>query len=488
MALLTEPSFAARVRVTAQQNLRDASSTQKLHYVLTTDCTAMMLSTGHIHATLLDMVQPGHRFSWLVWGCTLEEQRPMFEKVVHADARVRFFRERYLRDPDTDMPMPDFQASSRPMMVRDWVTHFPGDIAEDEVVVLVEPDQFMIAPMEFRNQPLNLDRLDISPTLSNATRRAFERDAVIPGRAAAQDADVGARWYHLEADELEGACKPWGGRKTGNCTALTEQEAGERYGSGPPWAMHSSDFRRHATLWEPLMIRLEKSSQKSFETEQSAYGWATAYMGLDSVLYKHYTVSNSDPSVHFEGWDRILDIGRYDPCEAREPPTSKSGLMPLFLHACQSYTAKDQNGTWYTMHKDNLPKDLLECNAPLLKHPQKDLLQKKVKLKGGARSKKFRDAWMVCTWTNLINSALTKWKGQNCKATAPNLERSFMVQDHFDGFRFSGNLNSTSWHLPSFFNKGGFFDEPVELQGTPLAFAYPEEASQDTVPGSESED
>ena len=33
-------------------------------------------------------------------------------------------------------------------------------------------------------------------------------------------------------------------------------------------------------------------------------------------------------------------------------------------------------GTTYRLHKDHIPKDIMECSAPLLKHPAKDLLKK----------------------------------------------------------------------------------------------------------------
>lgn len=443
---------------------------RRLHHVLTSDCTANSVWMGHLHAALLDIVHPGQKLSWLVWGCTFQEQKPLFEKVAHKDARVRFFRARSAVHPDTGAPMKDFQASSRPMMIHDWVDHFPEDLGQDEVVVLGEPDQFMMAPLDFKNRPLSHDRKDVDPTLSE-DRRSLT-DAVMPGRGAAQDAAVGARWYHLRPDELRAACASWDGLKFGNCTRLSEGQASERYGSGPPWALHSTDFKRHSQLWEPLMLRLKSSSQASFESEQSAYGFAAAHLGLDAVLYKHYTVSNPGAGS-FEGWARTEDLDAYDPCAERRLPAHGSSAVPLFLHACGTYGTTDVDGTEMRLHKDHVPKDILECRAPLLKHPARDLLRKLKEHGASATDPERANTWMVCSWVNLINTALTKWKGQHCPTGTANLERSFVVEPHADGFRFTNESFQPVWRMAEFYNKGGYGDEaPRELSGTPLLFEY----------------
>ena len=45
---------------------------------------------------------------------------------------------------------------------------------------------------------------------------------------------VGARWYSLRPDELSKACKPWGGRSTGNCTFYDRNAASQRCHRGKP--------------------------------------------------------------------------------------------------------------------------------------------------------------------------------------------------------------------------------------------------------------
>jgi hypothetical protein len=164
-------------------------------------------------------------------------------------------------------------------MVHDWVSQYPDDLLSDEVVVLSEPDQYMLHPMLFQGHPLNASRNDVMATVSWHKRTGLT-DFVVPGRSASQDAAVGAKWYALNTSLLEDACGP------GKCMqgTLKEEEAMERYGSGPPWAIHSTDLRPLSKLWEDLMVVIKQSPIAAFESEQTAYGMATAALGMDSVL------------------------------------------------------------------------------------------------------------------------------------------------------------------------------------------------------------
>jgi hypothetical protein len=351
------------------------------------------------------------------------------------------------------------------MLVRDWVSMYPLDINANEIVVLGEPDQYMMKALEYQNLSLVPDRTDVVYT---GPREGY-RDEIRPGLGAAQDAAVGSRWYDLKPPELRQACKPWGGRETGNCTVLPRDVSDLRYGSGPPWVLHAQDFPRVAAVWEDLSIRLKMSSQSSFESEQTAFGFASAYVGLDSVLYHHYTLSNPGQGVErFEAWKWIAHVDLYDPCKAQKLPPPGSVLIPTFLHMCGTYELVDQ-GTTFRMHKDHLPKDILECDAPLLKHPSKDALRVKFK---AARTdwmdEDLRSAWQVCAFVNAMNDALDAWKRKNC--FAPNLERTFVPPPYASGWTFAKRAQTSSWFLNKYFRRGGYGDpdKNVVLDGTKI--------------------
>ena len=95
-----------------------------------------------MHAAMLEQIQPEAPFIWLVWGCQTKQQAAMFAPtLVHKKGTVRHFKPRLPRDPDTGKTMAEFQASNRPMMVRDWVEKYPKDVPPYATVVLGEPDQ-----------------------------------------------------------------------------------------------------------------------------------------------------------------------------------------------------------------------------------------------------------------------------------------------------------------------------------------------------------
>jgi len=116
------------------------------------------------------------------------------------------------------------------------------------------------------------------------------------------------------------------------------------------------------------------------------------------------------------------------------------------LHACSTFRIPHLDG--YVLHKDHIHKDLLDCDAPLLRYPPRDALVEYTS--AGKRSPEFRDTWSVCTYTNLVNAYAGTWKKKFCKT--PNLEAAFQYPSYASSF-----LNRNSW-LVKVFRRGGWSD------------------------------
>jgi len=182
-------------------------------------------------------------------------------------------------------------------------------------------------------------------------------------------------------------------------------------------------------------------------TEQVAYGMAQMQVGVDNTLDPFWFISN--PSSGEQPWSTVAELD-WDPCQARAAPPKELGLPP-FWHACSAYSIPHLKDQGFSLHKDHVHKDILDCDAPLLRYAPKDALERyKVKLDKGSPSKDFANAWGLCTYTNVLNAYATSYKSKFCKS--PNLNASFAYPNH--GMQF---LNQDS-HLKKVFRGGGWAD------------------------------
>jgi len=214
------------------------------------------------------------------------------------------------------------------------------------------------------------------------------------------------------------------------------------YSSGPPWIIHKSDAQELLRKFPITTLRVHQV-WPNLLSEQVAYGVAQMQSGIDASIDPFWFLSAETGDG--QPWSAVAELN-WDPCRERSPPPSTAS-NPIFFHACSAYHLHGQEDTGYTLHKDHIHKDLLDCGAPLLRYPPQDSLQRHM---GQKDTREFRGTWAVCTYTNLVNAYAADWKRKFCKA--PNLEATFAYPAGAQGF-----LNETSW-LKSVFRKGGWTD------------------------------
>merc|ERR1719480_434994 len=120
------------------------------------------------------------------------------------------------------------------------------------------------------------------------------------------------------------------------------------------------------------------------------------------------------------------------------------------------------------MHKDHIPKDILECGAPLLLHPPQDVLVNLVSQGRGYRTQEYKAAWQTCALVTALNTGIELWKKANCDASQmTNLNRTYQWPPHAAAWEFQRTSNN--FNLPKFFHNGGWRNNAAKkLQGTPI--------------------
>jgi len=400
-----------------------------VHWVFVTDCSAYMFNQGNLLLASANAVQQKGAFTWIVYGCEREDQRQAFSMLAHPSAKAWFAPSVKLTDPETGEQFEHFQASNRPVSVQAW---FEATAPKEDAIAIIDPDMLFLRPVQFSKHPHN----------NPASLQAGPWQTL----PAAPKHGVGARY----GQGCQSNAWSWGmmqqicGAETQRCLEASRDDGHcmDSYSSGPPWIMHKSDARELLNKYPITTLRVHKV-WPNLLSEQVAYGVAQMRSGIRADIDPFWFIS--DEEGYGQPWAAVAELD-WDPCRKRRPPPP-SASNPIFFHACSAFHLHHQEDTGYTLHKDHIHKDLLDCGAPLLRYPPDDSLERH---KNNKDTAEFRGTWAVCTYTNLVNAYASAWKQKFCKA--PNLKASFEYPAAAEGF-----LNESSW-LKRVFRKGGWTD------------------------------
>lgn len=418
-----------------KQLSRDTSDvpSQSLHWVFVTDCSAYHYNMGAmLLASAKAVNQPG-KFTWLTYGCERDDQREAYKKLPHPKANVWHQPKVSLMDPKTGKSSAHFQASNRPVTVLAWLRAVRPT---EEAIGILDPDMFFLRAVHFvPNQAVDT-KLQSGP---------WKLPAAVPGVGIAAMYGIGCTLKRFNDSSVLSIC---GDEFNSRCVAQRSKDnCVDSYSSGPPWIMHKNDAENVIQSWVGTSIRVH-NAWPDLLAEQAAYGISQVQYDVENKLDTFWFLSNTDDDD--QPWAFVANTS-YDPCQARKPPAKNLALPPVW-HACSAYEMPG-----FKLHKDHIHKDLLDCSAPLLKHPPEDSLLKFKNDPAKGKSKEFRNTWSVCTYTNSVNAYAGAWKKQFCDK--PNLNRDFMYPDHAEKF-----LNQSSW-LSKTFRPGGWTDVDYKAIG-----------------------
>jgi len=417
-----------------KRQLQLRNRTQSVHWVFTTDCSAYMFNEGNLMlASAYETKVPG-KFTWVTYGCERPEQKEAFKKLGHPEAQVWHQPSVELKDPKTGQPYKHFQASNRPVSIEAW--RRATEPVEDAIAI-VDPDMIWLRPVHLVQHP---------QASTKTSSGAWQFQAPSPKHGSGARYGQGCVPNRWSDDVMLQICS---GEQNCVKTKNDNQNCDTAYSSGPPWILHRSDAEDIFGSWMDTAVKVHEQWPDML-AEQVSYGVTQMEHHVDNTLDPYWFLSAAGAGE--QPWQAVA-AAEYDPCEARAPPPSDMALPPLW-HSCSTYEIPHLKDQGYRLHKDHIHKDILDCGAPLLRHPPTDALKRYAENKMG---QDFQETWSVCTYTNLVNHYATSWKQRYCEQ--PNLERTFAYPPHAQGF-----LNESSW-LQKTFRKGGWTDVDYKVSG-----------------------
>eukprot|EP00927_Polykrikos_kofoidii_P068600 TRINITY_DN63947_c0_g1_i1.p1 TRINITY_DN63947_c0_g1~~TRINITY_DN63947_c0_g1_i1.p1 ORF type:complete len:471 (+),score=78.91 TRINITY_DN63947_c0_g1_i1:95-1507(+) len=407
---------------------------QSVHWVFVTDCSAYQFNQGNMLLASAEHVDQPGSFTWLTYGCTEDEQKAAFNQLPHPRATVWHHPATPLVDPLTGEHSAAFQASNRPGTVFSWLRDVNP---QEEAIGIVDPDMFFMRAVYLVKEHGMGD--------TSSVRGPWKVPAAEPGHGVAVRYGIGCVLTRFNDSTLEKVC---GKNSVDQCKDVrkNEQACSNFYSSGPPWILHHNDAENVLGAWVGAAIRVH-DAWPDLLAEQGAFSIAQVQHGVDNKLDPFWMLSNVDATD--QPWDVVANLD-WDPCQERSPPPKDMAVPPLW-HACSCF-----NMPGFSLHKDHIHKDLLDCNAPLLFYPPKNSLAK-LKPEKERRRTEFMSTWSVCTYTNLVNAHAAAWKRKFCEK--PNLHPTFMYPPHAQSF-----LDKASW-MRRVFRRGGWTDIDYKPSG-----------------------
>eukprot|EP00928_Gymnodinium_smaydae_P065271 TRINITY_DN4843_c0_g3_i1.p1 TRINITY_DN4843_c0_g3~~TRINITY_DN4843_c0_g3_i1.p1 ORF type:complete len:290 (-),score=3.65 TRINITY_DN4843_c0_g3_i1:382-1140(-) len=230
---------------------------------------------------------------------------------------------------------------------------------------------------------------------------------------------------------------------------LHDPKGAGSYSSAPPWVLHRYDAEYVFPAWVKNAVLMHEAWPDML-AEQGSYGITQAKHGIKSSIDSFWFLSSVNSAI--QPWSYVQEAP-YDPCKSRHPPAANLNIPPLW-HACAYYEIPHLLEQGFSLHKDRIHKDLLDCNAPLLHYPPQDALEHYYVMSTGKIESEdtisFQETWAVCTYTNLVNYHAATYKGKFCNN--PNLDPSFSYPKHSEGFILADGI------IQRVFRRGGWKD------------------------------
>mmetsp|Transcript_22853 Transcript_22853/g.34650 ORF Transcript_22853/g.34650 Transcript_22853/m.34650 type:complete len:500 (-) Transcript_22853:47-1546(-) len=313
---------------------------------------------------------------------------------------------------------------NKPFGLRDYMEKslgYPDDHHDNDIIMIVDPDMMLLRPLTHR---FNLEKTKwVVPGPTSAT--------VTHGHPISQAYGFGSSWITSIAENASYVA----GDDSPALQVEKGAEAAHYYPAGPPYLATARDMYQIAVHWTKFVVRIHDIFPH-FMSEMHAYSFAAAHLKLPHQLANSFMVSDVD--VAREGWDFLRSSSREGVCDPNSIPMED---LPYVFHYCQRYAL----GRWF-IGKYKIPKNLFECDTPLLREPPIDVAVKYdwyIYPNGkdilNYAKKPFRvlqNGWAMCRLISSLNEVLTNYKSKHCDPSVANFTKShiFHKQDDFNSF------------------------------------------------------
>mmetsp|Transcript_89678 Transcript_89678/g.240586 ORF Transcript_89678/g.240586 Transcript_89678/m.240586 type:complete len:552 (-) Transcript_89678:14-1669(-) len=421
----------------------------------------------------------------IIISCDDLERRAAFARGL---AAYPFATTVLMEDLNTDKQTGDrYLCYNRPAAIRRWLASPEGP--RDGWVLMIDADMLLLRPFPAEWK--------VAKRGGSATRMplsAAPRGMVFSHRFNF----LGKQWTHLKFDTAKLCNSVFGAREEPFRPAafsqlrlcmdqlgrLSEDTVSEFFSAGVPHLTRAQDLRLISHTWFEF-TRAIREQYQGWTAEMFSWICATAFVGMHHAYLHAEVATNPAPSkrlgaegleLSWAGVDEGIQAGR-DPCATLTPRVEEERGqqdVPTLIHYCESYNVSFSNATSDIMMREEqkyyfdkrdlhfgLKKlgmetnktfaEMLDCAAPLIQPPPRDLLAQELadgRLATEERLRKARSAWTVCTIVPILNTALRTAKLRRC--TAPNLQETLLSvpRGEFNMWKFKLDLPPTTSTKP----------------------------------------
>jgi hypothetical protein len=379
------------------------------HIVFSTDCSGYQKWQSYLLFYSAYKVQQPGTITRIASGCTEEEEA--IEREFHSDISQHMSsnfklhltpRFSKVKDENGETTNKKYEYFNKPFGLLHWIEHSEEKIMDDDIVILLDPDQVLTRKItnDFSNQAENLLFGDNPKTI------------VTHGSPFAQKYGFGAQWQNLDIEKVTGT-------KDSPAKNVSRKDAFAHYPVGPPYLATARDMHLIARTWAEFVPRSHKE-HPHLMAEMYAYCIAAAHLELPHQIVRSLMVSSVDGGTgerSGEGWKLVQAIDDEQICS---PTVMVDNILPSVIHYCQRYILGK-----HFFGKRRMPKDIFSCESPLLSLPAQDVANKydyyvppagtygeKKELNGNSSK---QTAFMVCALTRLVNEASSFYQSKNCE-------------------------------------------------------------------------
>eukprot|EP00903_Cladosiphon_okamuranus_P016249 g14987.t1 len=395
-----------------------------IHVVFSSDCTNYQAWQAVVlfHSAILS----GHTgpITQLISGCSDEEEEEISARhrvVRHTPKHKLFFTESFvIKNPQTGEPYPYM---NKPNAMQLW---FDATEVQETIVALIDPDFIFLKPLTTWMSPK--ETVVRGDGLSLEGLKLEEGGWVRKGYPAGQRFGL-PNW--TKWDSRSKICP-----EDSPCATSSTSTAKRFYDLIPPYLAHQDDWRELLPIWVDQAPKVYEAFP-SLLAEQTAYSTAAATLNLKHYRINNYAIENE--KVDYEMWDpvdhqmdNVCDIGIEPRDSERSRDVRSFDRIPHFIHYCHMYRV----GVWLfnkRRYRKDSGYDQLLCDTPLLEEPPMNIQENAFKMHPGGRYEEItpraakRNAFVLCTATRFVNSALRHFKGRMCAEGHPNLDQTLRI-------------------------------------------------------------
>lgn len=384
------------------------------HVVFSTDCSSFQRWQSYLLFYSAHKVHQPGIVTRIASGCNRDEEER--EKTFHemiSNTMSHSFKLHLtphfsrVKDEQGKETGKDYKFFNKPFGLLHWLENSDEKIEDDDIIILLDPDQVFTRPItnDFSNLNSNL-------LVGNAPKTKVEH-----GSPFAQKYGLGAMWLEFDLETITNSTDT-PARKVDRNTAR------QKYPAGPPYLATAKDMLTIARYWATFVPRVH-AEYPHLLAEMYAFCIAAAHVKLPMQIVTSLMVS--DASVfRGEGWPLLQNIPDDKICS---PTIMEDEVLPSVLHYCQRYMVGE-----YMFGKRRMPTDIFSCESPLLKLPPPNIALQydyfippppsATKIpdvhKPLGRDRVKRDSFMICALTNILNEASLFFQRTNCDSDKSN--------------------------------------------------------------------